>query len=186
MGKKAAAISSSSFFFILMGSVYLTISRVKNGVRCANYVYFVLHFVITVYLFLQFFPFSFHTLIPWLYPKVFWEVDRPKAGDIKEFTFIWHHCFHQSILTYCHFVLSRTSLLLFESIRSVQNALWRLAGAGQHQLLTGAVEHADWHRNCSSLEEGTSWGAASGCCLGRATWIIPCHFQHGSVHSWLK
>lgn len=130
-------------------------------------------FVITVYLFLQFFPFSFHTLILWLYPKAFGEVDRPKAGDVKEFTFIWHHCFHQSILTYCRFVLSRTTPLLFESNRSVQNALWKSAGAGHHQLLTPALERAGWCRN--SLEERDTANHLRGS-IWPPRWVEP----HGS------
>lgn len=79
MGKKAAAISSSSFFFKLVGSVYLTTSKVKKWSKACKPSLLCALFS-SNYLFLQFFPFSFHILIPWLYPKLFWEIDRPKAG----------------------------------------------------------------------------------------------------------
>lgn len=77
--------------------------------------------------------------MPW--QKVFWEIGRPKAAHVKKFTYIWLHCFHQSILTHYHFVLSRTTLLLLEAISSVWDTLWKSAGAGQQQLLTGVMEH---------------------------------------------
>lgn len=52
-----------------------------------------------------------------------------------------------SIRAYWHIVTlfwAEPHCSFFETTRSVQNALWKSAGAGHHQLLTAAVEQAGW------------------------------------------